>query len=140
MRMQICPSHKKNFILDGIHYILSHNIFNFDGQLYRQTSGTVMGTKFAPSYANLFMGNFEKIMIQLPRWTNNIVCYKRYIDYLFFIWKGDKEEFDFFVQYLNNNEWGLTFTSNISQTNLEYLDLSTSNTTVITKTFFKTGL
>lgn len=91
-----------------------------------------MGTKFAPSYANLFMGNFENDMIIHSKWMENIIIYKRYIDNFFFIWKGEKEDFDIFVNYLNNNNWGLAFTGNISKTKLEYL-----NKSIITKTYFK---
>jgi hypothetical protein len=32
----------------------------FNGDHYLQINGTAMGTKMAPSYANTFMGKFEK--------------------------------------------------------------------------------
>ena len=35
--------------------ILTKNTFTFAGQHYLQTHGTAMGTRMAPSYANLFM-------------------------------------------------------------------------------------
>lgn len=53
------PTIQKEFILDSIRFILEHNIFCFNDQLYIQTRGTAMGTCFAPSYANLYMGNYE---------------------------------------------------------------------------------
>jgi hypothetical protein len=31
--------------------------FTFDGNHYLQINGTAMGTKMAPSYANIFMGD-----------------------------------------------------------------------------------
>lgn len=98
-----------------------------------------MGTKFAPSYANLFMGSFETQHIIKSSWFKNIVVYKRYIDKLFFIWKGEKDEFDNFVHSLNNNLWGLTFSGTISSDKLEYLDLEIKilNNHIITSTFFK---
>lgn len=136
---QEMPTTQRTFILNSIQFILSHNVFNFDSQLFIQTRGTAMGTKFAPSYANLFMGHFEHNMIKQSAWKDNIIMYKRYIDDLFFIWKGSAEDFHCFVDFLNNNQWGLSFTSNISKTNLEYLDieLSVLDTQIITKTFFK---
>lgn len=126
--------------MDGITFILTHNIFKFDDKLFFQTFGTAMGTKFAPSYANLFMGNFEKNMIMGSKWFDNIIVYKRYIDDLFFILRGSKGDFDIFVDHLNKNYWGLSFTGNISKTNLEYLDieLTSVDAHIITKTFFKT--
>jgi hypothetical protein len=37
--------------------VLKNNNFTFDGNHYLQINGTAMGTKMAPSYANMFMGN-----------------------------------------------------------------------------------
>eukprot|EP00061_Rhincodon_typus_P014990 g42409.t1 len=42
-------------ILQLIHFILNHNVFTFDCQLFIQTHGTAMGNKSAPQYANIFM-------------------------------------------------------------------------------------
>ena len=39
--------------------VLVGNLFHFDSQVYSQLVGTAMGTKMAPSYANLFMDRFE---------------------------------------------------------------------------------
>ena len=38
--------------------VLSLNNFQFDGQNYLQVGGTAMGTRVAPSYANIFMNDF----------------------------------------------------------------------------------
>ncbi|OCT93164.1 hypothetical protein XELAEV_18016229mg [Xenopus laevis] len=46
----------KDFRLEAIEFLLSHNFFLFDKQYYLQKQGTKMGAKFAPSYANLYMG------------------------------------------------------------------------------------
>lgn len=52
-----------------------------------------MGTQMAPSYANLFIGRFEVEHIYINNtYAAKVVCYKRYIDNLFFQWKGTKEE------------------------------------------------
>ena len=40
-----------------ISFILTHNNFVFDDHNYLQTSGTAMGTKMAPFFANLFMAS-----------------------------------------------------------------------------------
>ena len=37
--------------------------FEFDDESYIQTHGTAMGTKIAPTYANVFMLNFEKYLL-----------------------------------------------------------------------------
>lgn len=98
-----------------------------------------MGTRFAPSFANLYMGRFEKIFIyENHPWLSNIVTYKRYIDDLLIIWNGTSEEITSFTKHLNDNKWGLNFTSNHSTTKIEILDLELSNNnhTIIKKNFF----
>lgn len=48
--------------------VLTKNYFEFNSKMYHQTHGTAMGTKMAPSYANLFMAELEADMIaQLPQ-------------------------------------------------------------------------
>ena len=60
-----------------------------------------MGTKCAPSYANIFTGWFEKKFIFLLL-TNLIDFYLRFIDDIFLIWNGTKTEFNNFLK--KNNE------------------------------------
>lgn len=74
------PNIQKEFILESI-FILTHNIFNFNEQIYLQMDGTAMGTKSAPSFANLYMGAYEDIYIMGQHaWRDCIVKYKCYID------------------------------------------------------------
>lgn len=64
-----------------------------------------MGTHFAPSYANLFMGYFESTFIMNnTAWSNKIILYKRNIDEHVFM----ETDFESFYKYLNNNEWGIS--------------------------------
>ncbi|KAM9316432.1 uncharacterized protein PAF06_007451 [Gastrophryne carolinensis] len=41
-------------------FVLTHNLFLFKGQLYHQIQGTAMGTTCAPSFANLYLGWWER--------------------------------------------------------------------------------
>ncbi|KAM5151821.1 cytochrome P450 2W1-like [Mantella aurantiaca] len=47
-----------NFMLQALKFILHHNIFCFNNQIFLQRQGVAMGTSCAPSYANLFLGCF----------------------------------------------------------------------------------
>ena len=71
------------------------NNFVFNGINYLQKKGCAMGTKCAPSYANIFMGWFEEKFI-FPLLTNLSDFYLRFIDDIFLIWNGTKTEFDDF--------------------------------------------
>ena len=67
-----------------------------------------MGTKLAPSYANIFMGEFERLHVypyhlQPSLWT-------RFIDDIFFIWPHSTEELKRFVEFLNNRHQTIKFT------------------------------
>lgn len=73
---------QKHFILDGIEFILKRNVFSFNGQLYIQTNGTAMGTRFAPSFVNLYTGEFEGNFMCRHPWRSNIITFKCNIDNL----------------------------------------------------------
>ena len=49
-----------SYITELLEIVLTNNHFEFDGTFYHQISGTAMGTKLAPSYANLFITKFEE--------------------------------------------------------------------------------
>ncbi|OCT98704.1 hypothetical protein XELAEV_18010935mg, partial [Xenopus laevis] len=84
-----------------------------------------MGTRFAPSYANLFMGMWEQNNI-LPKLNKNmgLITWKRYIDDCLFIWKGSEKELTTFLEGLNNNSLNIRLTSNYSSVSVNFLDLN----------------
>ncbi len=57
-----------------IEQILTRNNFMFNDEQYLQVQGTAMGTRMAPSYANLFMAKLEEDMLE---WIRNrpLVCH-----------------------------------------------------------------
>lgn len=134
------PMKQRLFILDSIHFILTHNVFDFNKKLYIQQTGTAMGTRFAPSFANLYMGDFENDYVYGEhQWNNQIVYFKRYIDDLIFVWNGTETEWTLFTHHLNNNAWGLQFSGEINVNNINYLDISISHKEgkIVTKNYFK---
>ena len=86
--------------------ILTLNNFTFNDKHFLQTSGVSMGTKCAPSYANLFMGNLEKTHI-LPLLQEKSSLYLRFIDDIFFLWNGTEEELKSFINRVNMVHHGL---------------------------------
>ena len=74
-------------IIQFLTLILTLNNFLFNDEHYIQINGCSMGTKCAPTYACIFMGWFENKYI-LPKIRRFASTYVRFIDDIFFIWKG----------------------------------------------------
>jgi len=79
-----------------------------------------MGTKVAPSFAILFMADFEDKHVYTHH-TQPLVWY-RYIDDIFLIWEHSNEALLNFVEHLNNCHPTIKFTSEISQQQVNFLD------------------
>ena len=88
--------------------VLKNNIFEFNGDYYLQLQGKAMGTKMAPSYANLFMGQLEpKLQAQAPHF---IQMWKRYnIDDIFIIWTGSDDDLKHFMDKINSTHPTIKF-------------------------------
>ena len=93
--------------------VLRCNIFSFNRQIYQQVQGMAMGTKMAPSYANLFMD--RAFLAQEPILP---LVWKRYIDYILCIWTGTRSELDSFLHIKAHRTlrftWSVMSTSNFS--------------------------
>ena len=79
-----------------------------------------MGTKIAPSFANLFLGIFETNAL-----SNALLhphTWWRYLDDIFMILTEGLDHLKIFVDYLNNIHSTIKFTSNHSLTNIPFLD------------------
>ena len=103
----------KSFLL----LTLKLNNFIFNGISFLQLIGCAMGTTCAPSYANIFMGKFENI----PKYSQQNAPL-RYIDDLFFIWKGTEEELKRFFQEINQVHRTIKFDYTYSNKEINFLD------------------
>ncbi|PIK43184.1 hypothetical protein BSL78_19969 [Apostichopus japonicus] len=77
----------KKELAELMQLILTNNNLVFGNKHYLQIHGTAMGTKMAPSFANIFMGNLEKEF--LSRQNLKPHTWLRYIDDIFMIWTHD---------------------------------------------------
>ncbi|XP_047129554.2 uncharacterized protein LOC124809486 [Hydra vulgaris] len=102
--------------------ILTHSNFQFSTDHFLQLTGTTMGTRMAPPYANLFMGRInEKIIDQFSMW---ISFYKRFIDDIFFIFHGPPEILTQVFEFMNAIHPTIKFTFNNSTTSINFMDLT----------------
>ena len=104
--------------------ILNLNYFEFNGVIFHQVSGTAMGTKMAPNYANIFMGQLEKKLID--RYPTKPTLWLRYIDDVFCVFPGDPTEARAFLHYLNQQHATIKFTADVSTSTVNFLDVQVS--------------
>ena len=130
---------KKSLILNFLLLILTCNNFEFNGKHYIQTKGCAMGTKCAPTYANIFMEHFEEEYIY-SKISDHVLTYLRYIDDIFMIWTSTRESFLNFINELNSIHPSIKFDYAISEKDISYLDATVyidDDNTVKTKLYVK---
>ena len=48
-------------------FVLKNNLFEFNSKVFQQISGTTIGTKFAPSYACIYMDRVEQDFLETQK-------------------------------------------------------------------------
>ena len=111
-----------NTMTDLLKIVLEQNYFQFADKMYHQIQGTAMGTKIAPSYANIFMADLEEKL--LDNYPTKPLLWKRYIDDILCIWPRPQPELDYFLQYLNEAHPTIKFTHESSTSSIDFLDIT----------------
>ena len=100
--------------------VLKCNNFEFNEKHYLQIQGTAIGTKLAPSYANVFMGQLENRLLMSVPLTPYL--WLRFIDYIDMQWCHEQQNLQFFLEIANNFHPTIKFTSDISNEQHIFLD------------------
>ena len=116
--VQAPPTHD---IITLISCILTKNNFVFGEKHYLQINGTAMGTRMAPSYANLFMAKLEESFLSTGTTLKPYVWW-RYIDDIFVIWQHGEESLKQFIKDLNSWHPSIKFTAQWSSNSIPFLD------------------
>ena len=111
-----------NTMEDLLNIVLKQNYFQFADKMFHQIQGTAMGTKMAPSYANIFMAELEERL--LANYPIQPFLWKRYIDDILCIWPGPPSELKKFIEYLNKAHPTIKFTFECSTQSVDFLDLT----------------
>lgn len=85
-----------------------------------------IGTCCAPSYANLYLGEWERLLMadeQLTMYTDHIIMWLRYIDDVFITWDGPVDLLFALLARLNRNQFNLTFTMSYHPREVIFLDV-----------------
>ena len=83
---------------------------------------TAIGTKMAPSYANIFMGKLEADLLEQSPVKPH--TWRRFIDDIFMIWTEGEERLKTFMEYMNSFHDTIKFTFEWSYTQVSFLDVS----------------
>ena len=108
------------YLVRLLEHILKLNNFTFNRENYLQVNGTVMGTKMAPSYANIYMGSFEKRLLQMAPYKP--LNWHRFIDDIECKWNQPKEHVEAFMEFANSFHHSIKFTYEPSCTSNNFLD------------------
>ena len=90
---------------------LKNNDFKFGDKYFKQVFGTSMGKIFSPTYANIFLADWEKDLFYD---SDHIKFYKRFLDDGFMVYQGSMEELLEFLDRVNNHDEFINVTWQIS--------------------------
>ena len=117
------PNRPDKQLLQLLHISLTKNDFEFNSEYYLQIKGTAMGKKFAPSYANIFMADWEESALETA--PLQPLFYYRFLDDIWGIWNHSKEEFTQFTEHLNTHTTSIKIKHTFSDQEVNFLDTVT---------------
>ncbi len=80
----------------------NHYVQGPDRAIRRQLTGLGMGIAFAPAYANIWLATYEESIVNDAMTSGNLCFYRRYIDDLFGVWLGTREQLELFIGDMSN--------------------------------------
>ena len=110
-------------LIKMLELVLKLNNFTFNSENYLQVNGTAMGTRVAPTYANLFMDSIERKYIYT--YSKKPIVWFRFIDDVWGIFRGTELELKEFADYCNTFHNSIKFTMEYSRKSVTFLDVST---------------
>ena len=92
------------FMIKLLRLVLESNLFEFNKEFWLQLLGTAMGTRVAPTYANMFMNFLENSMLDdCPNHLRDLIfAWKRFIDDILLLFLGTYEQLEELYTYLNS--------------------------------------
>ena len=102
--------------------VLKNNIFELDEKSFKKKRGTTIGTKFAPTYAILFMADFEEEMSESFKKKSTI--WWSYKGDMFLIWKHGEESLKVFLEQVNTFHSTIKLNAKYSKQEINFLDVN----------------
>lgn len=103
--------------------VFKNNFLNseFSRDIFHKTFGIAMVTPFAVTAANAFMYYLEQDIVM--QFSSYLLLYKRFIDDIFFIWTGPKQNLLEFLSCLNSKNDRIKLTYVNVESSISFLDL-----------------
>ncbi len=111
----------RDVICEAIKLVLSNNVCKFDNSFFLQISGTAIGTRLAPSFANIYMHMLETNVINESTYKPSL--WKRFIDDGFGLWEHGLDKLMDFIDLLNSVDPNIHFTFDYSFSDINFLDV-----------------
>ena len=90
--------------------------------MYQQVCGCVMGKRFSPNFASIYIAEWEEAAISKS--GKSPLLYLRYLDNILIIWPHSKEEFWNFFEILNQQDDNIKLKVTISHKSFDFLDVT----------------
>lgn len=129
------------FLLELLELTMKNNDFRFNNEIFLQIFGTAMGKPYAPSLANIYLRELDFKAMNNFRIKPNY--YFRFLDDIFFVWTGTRDELTEFETYLNTLIPDIKITLNVSESEVNFLDTTVfkysqnDTCTLETRVYFK---
>ena len=120
MRINSYDEYKRTTVLKFIKLVLTCNNLTFQGSHYIQQTGTAMGTRMAPTYANLYMGLLEEQLLEQT--TLKPLVWFRFIDDIF-LWTFGATKLQQFFDACNSLDPHIKFEQTVPSTTISFLDV-----------------
>ena len=102
--------------------VFKNNVFEQCTSFYKQLRGTAIGTKIAPPYAIIFMGDLEEK--RLKDCDKKPLTWWRYKDDIFILLQHGDKKLKNFLEFLNCYHPTIKLTANYSWKEINFLDVS----------------
>lgn len=112
-------------ILRLLDTVLRHNYFTFNNKIFKQTFGLAMRSPLSPLLAEVFMAQYEEVILSWVLASKHVNFWYRYVGDVIICFDGTTRQFDRFLNYINSVNPRIQFTFEMEMDNrLDYLDLT----------------
>jgi hypothetical protein len=130
LRSKVFPGIPTEALMEALRCVMKNNIFTFGDTIWKQKTGTAMGTPPAPPWATLYYALCENKF--LKDFALSLLLYRRFIDDIFGIWipsanaDDDTVAWTEFQAAVNDPLFGLEWIVQPRSQSVDFMDLTIS--------------